>query len=169
MSSPAADGRVHLAASVFGPLPPGDGVLTAMLVAEFASDPSGMTPAIDATFRYEQTNPTFSLDFSRNTTVPISRGDNSPTRVFFPAYSIYGNGAVISQFVGVDLPMSQASCVKLWQVRNVAQLPALLLPATLTTDWGDVRLYQRLSTDRMLPPSIWRRLSGWWPRLSQVG
>ena len=146
---PLAEGTVRLAADVFGSAAPiGNAptgrVQTTMIAADFEADRCGHQWLLDATFRYEESDPRFALDFSRQMTVPLSPAGGAPTRVFFPAYAVdrSESGGGRSRFVGVDVPAGSESCVRLWRVRNPDAFP-LLLTATLTSDWQD-KLYQRL-------------------------
>jgi hypothetical protein len=149
------DGQVRVAAEVFGSVASPDEaqttkVQTTMVAADFEADRCGQHWLMDATFRYEEADPRFVLDFSRRMTVPLSPASGAPTRVFFPAYAVDRTGIFggWSRFVGVDVPSGSESCVRLWQVRNAAAFP-LLLSATLTSDWQN-KLYQRLRFERAL-------------------
>ena len=152
---PLADGAVRLAADVFGSAAPiGNArtgrVQTTMIAADFDTDRCGQKWLLDATFRYEESDPRFALDFSRQMTVPLSPIGRASTRVFFPAYSVDRSetGGGRSRFVGVDVPAGSETCVRLWQVRDPGAFP-LLLTATLTSDWQG-QLYQRLPFERAL-------------------
>ena len=152
---PLAEGTVRLSADVFGSAVPIGNVRTGrvqttMIAADFEADRCGQKWLLDATFRYEESDPRFALDFSRQMTVPLSPAGGAPTRVFFPAYSVDRSetGGGRSRFVGVDVPAGSESCVRLWQVRNPDAFP-LLLTATLTSDWQD-KLYQRLPIEQAL-------------------
>ena len=152
---PLAEGTVRLSADVFGSAVPIGNVRTGrvqttMIAADFEADRCGQKWLLDATFRYEESDPRFALDFSRQMTVPLSPAGGAPTRVFFPAYSVDRSetGGGRSRFVGVDVPAGSESCVRLWQVRNPGAFP-LLLTATLTSDWQD-KLYQRLPIEQGL-------------------
>ncbi len=152
---PLAEGTVRLGADVFssvasiGNVRTGR-VQTAMIAADFEADRCGQKWLLDATFRYEESDPRFALDFSRQMTVPLSPAGAAPTRVFFPAYSVDRSetGGGRSRFVGVDVPAGSETCVRLWQVRDPDAFP-LLLTATLTSDWQD-KLYQRLPFEQAL-------------------
>jgi hypothetical protein len=148
-ATPLAEGTVRLAADVFSSAAPVGNILTGrvqttMIAADFEADRCGQKWLLDATFRYEESDPRFALDFSRQMTVPLSPAGGAPTRVFFPAYSVDRSetGGGRSRFVGLDVPAGSETCVRLWQVRNPDAFP-LLLTATLTSDWQD-KLYQRL-------------------------
>jgi hypothetical protein len=150
---PLPDGQVRLAAEVFGSAAPvgkteTTRVQVSMIAADFEADRCGQHWLMDATFRYEESDPGFSLDFSRRMTVPLSPASRAPTRVFFPAYAIDRGEIGSSRFVGVDVASGSEACVRLWRVRDVEALP-LVLPATLTSDWQD-KLYQRLRFERLL-------------------
>jgi hypothetical protein len=152
---PLPDGQVRVAAEVFGSVASADEVRTAtvrttMVAADFEADRCGQHWLLDATFRYEEADPGSVFDFSRQMTVPLSSASGPPTRVFFPVYAVdrTETGGGWARFVGVDVPSGSESCVRLWQVRNVAAFP-LLLSATLTSDWQN-KLYQRLRFERAL-------------------
>jgi hypothetical protein len=152
---PLPDGHVRLVTNVFHSAPPAATaqrreVETTMIAADFEADRCGRPSLMDATFRYEESDSGLALDFSRQMTVPLSPAGGAPTRVFFPAYAVdrTRTGGGWSRFVGVDVAPANASCVRLWQVRDAAAFP-LLLPVTLTTDWQD-KLYQRLRFERAL-------------------
>ena len=148
-ATPLAEGAVRLATDVFGSAVPVGNVRTGkvqttMIAADFEADRCGQKWLLDATFRYEESDPRFALDFSRQMTVPLSPAGGAPTRVFFPAYFVDRSetGGGRSRFVGLDVPAGSESCVRLWQVRDPGAFP-VLLTATLTSDWQD-KLYQRL-------------------------
>jgi hypothetical protein len=147
------DGQVRLVAQLFASVASADTsrlpeVEPAMIAADFEADRCGEHSLVDATFRYEESDPALALDFSRRTTVVLSPATGPPTRLFFPAYAVNrtGTGGGWSRFVGVEVPAGYERCVRLWQVRDAASFP-LLLPATLTSDWQD-KLYQRLRFER---------------------
>ena len=155
IAMPLAEGTVRLAADVFSSVASAGNALTgrvqtAMIAADFEADRCGQKRLLDATFRYEESDPRFALDFSRQMQVPLSPAGGAPTRVFFPAYSVDRSeaGGGRSRFVGVDVPAGSETCVRLWQVRSPGAFP-LLLTATLTSDWQD-RLYQRLPFEQAL-------------------
>ena len=68
---PLPDGTVRVALDVFGAPSGRDGVQEAMLEAEFAPERCGSSSSIVATFRYEEMDPGFTLQSSREITVPL--------------------------------------------------------------------------------------------------
>jgi len=138
--------RLRLLLDLFGPRAGKDDVQEVLVRADFTPDrctPS--TPLVPVTFRYEDGDPRFGLNPSRDLDLELF-GAGTATHAFLPVYAIWRDWTLMSRFVGVEMPRALADCVQFSIVNDVRPMP-LLLPVTVTPDWT-AKLYERV---RLVP------------------
>jgi hypothetical protein len=106
-------------------------------------------------------------DFSTEVMLPATSDRTRSTRVFFPAYDIVRPDGGHVRFAAIDVPESGVECVRLSRVDGLER--DLWLDATLTPDWRDLPLYQRLYIAPLFPERVWLRIAHWWPSLAALG
>jgi hypothetical protein len=158
------DRLVRLSPLVFEPADTRARIQQAMLVLEITSLCD--LREVPVHVRYEALG-TGELDFSRDLTVaaPVHAG---ASRVFLPVYSIEQADGRLSRFVGVDVPTSSATCVRISRARELEHEP-LLLNATLPEDWQSQPVYQPLYIGPLIPERVWLRVARRWPRVAELG
>ena len=141
-----ANDRLRLGVDLFRPRAGRNDVQEVMIRADFTPERCAPTAAlVPVTFRYENGDPRFGLNPSRDIELELF-GPGTSTRAFLPVYSVWRDWNLMTRFVGVDVPRTLADCVQLSVVDDVSRLP-LVLPVTVAPNWN-VKLYQRL---RLVP------------------
>ena len=67
------------------------------------------------------------------------------------------------RYVGVEGP----ACIHVARVRGIDQL--LWIDATVTPDWTDASLHQRVYIGTAFPQRVWLKLAHWWPSIAALG
>jgi hypothetical protein len=160
-------GNVRLAADAFASQTRGR-LQQQFFVADIVPGSCSQTPE-HLTVRYldDENRAPVEYDFSTEVMLPVLSDQTRPTRVFFPAYDVVRPDGGHVRFAAIDVPESGAGCVRLSRVGGLDR--DLWLDATLTPDWRDQPLYQRLYIAPLFPERVWLRLAHWWPSLAALG